>query len=261
MNDSSSTPKPDSEGSAPQSEPDREQPLANAVADFFDLRARGEPIDVESYCRLHPEFGALRSQIETLDRWGGLLEEPEPTAPDPPDAPLPEKLSGHRILSVIGSGGMGRVLLGQDEALGRPVAVKVLHPHFLNNTLLRTRFMQEARAMARLRHPNIVHIYNLGQPEEIPHFVMEYVQGTSLTEATHALTLDQKVELMDKVLRAVDFLHQHNLVHRDLKPSNILVGPDLEAENPRFRPCPAGGQRRSPDRRGRDYGNAGLLLS
>jgi len=228
MNDYSSGPKPDAGANVPQAGLDREQVLANAVADFHDRRARGETIDAESFCRLYPGLEALRSQIDTLDRLEGLLEEPEPAAPDPAAEPLPEKLSGHKILSVIGSGGMGRVLLGQDEALGRPVAVKVLHPRFMNNSVLRTRFMQEARAMARLRHPNIVHIYNLGQPDEIPHFVMEYVQGASLTEAARALTLEQKVELMHKVVLAVDFLHQHQVVHRDLKPGNILVGPDLE---------------------------------
>jgi predicted Ser/Thr protein kinase len=228
VNDDSSDPKSDAGANVPQAGLDQEQLLANAVADFHDRRTRGEAIDAESYCRLHPGLEALRSQIDTLDRLEGLLEEPEPAAPDPAAEPLPERLSGHKILSVIGSGGMGRVLLGQDEALGRPVAVKVLHPRFMNNTVLRTRFMQEARAMARLRHPNIVHIYNLGQPDEIPHFVMEYVQGTSLMEAARALTLEQKVELMQKVVLSVDFLHQHQVVHRDLKPGNILVGPDLE---------------------------------
>jgi serine/threonine protein kinase len=228
MSEDSTGPKPDAGDSTQQAELGREQRLANAVADFHDRRARGEVIDIESFCRLHPGLETLRSQIDTMDQLEGLLEDRNPAAPDPANEPLPEKLSGHKILSVIGSGGMGRVLLGQDEALGRPVAVKVLHPRFMNNSVLRTRFMQEAQAMARLHHPNIVHIYNLGQPDEIPHFVMEYVQGASLTEAARALTLEQKVELMHKVLLAVDFLHQHEVVHRDLKPGNILVGPDLE---------------------------------
>jgi hypothetical protein len=112
--------------------------------------------------------------------------------------------------------------------LGRKVAIKTLKPRYLNNPLLRTRFMQEARAMAQLNHPNIIRIYNLGQPEEIPHFVMEYIEGTALTEVARALTLNQKVELMHKVVLAVDFFHQHQLIHRDLKPGNILVRPDLE---------------------------------
>ncbi|MBZ5497633.1 MAG: serine/threonine protein kinase [Acidobacteriia bacterium] len=226
MTDPPSGPPPGSGGGASHSDPDQEQLLANAVADFLDRRARGEAIDADSYCRLHPDLAALRNEIDTLDRLEGLLEAPRPGSAD--GAALPEKLSGHKILSEIGSGGMGRVLLGQDEALGRTVAIKVLNTRYLNNSLVRTRFMQEARAMARLSHPNIVHIYNLGQPDEIPHFVMEYVEGASLTEAARALTLEQKVELMHKVVAAVEFLHQHQVVHRDLKPGNILVGPDLE---------------------------------
>jgi hypothetical protein len=229
VKDSSSGHKPESGSQTPQPAADEEQQLANAVADFHDMRARGEAIDAEAFCRKHPHLATLRSQIETLDRLEVLLDLPDAAgAPSPPAEALPERLSGHKILSEIGSGGMGRVLLGVDEALGRTVAIKVLDSRYVNNALVRTRFMQEARAMARLSHPNIVHIYHLGQPEEIPHFVMEYVEGTSLTEAARALTLEQKVELLHKTVLAVDFLHQHEVVHRDLKPGNILVGPDLE---------------------------------
>jgi serine/threonine protein kinase len=113
---------------------------------------------------------------------------------------LPARLSGHKILSEIGSGGMGRVFLAVDERLGRKVAIKELSPRFRDNPVLRNRFMQEARAMAKLTHPNIAHIYSLGPPDEAPHFVMEYIEGASLTEAARALTLHQKVELLYKVV-------------------------------------------------------------
>jgi serine/threonine-protein kinase len=123
---------------------------------------------------------------------------------------------------------MGRVLLALDERLNRKVAIKVLAQRYWSNASLRDRFMQEARAMATLSHPNIVAIYSLGGADEPPHFVMEYLQGAPLTEAARPLSLPQKVELMRKVVLAAGFLHSHGIVHRDLKPGNILVGPDLE---------------------------------
>ncbi len=141
---------------------------------------------------------------------------------------LPERLSGHKILGEIGAGGMGRVLLGHDERLNRKIAIKILGGRYRKEESVKTRFMHEARALAQISHPNIVHIFSLGPPEELPHFVMELVEGTSLVETGRALTLTQKAELMRKVALAADFLHAHQIIHRDLKPTNILVSADLE---------------------------------
>jgi serine/threonine protein kinase len=141
---------------------------------------------------------------------------------------LPERLSGHKVLGEIGAGGMGRVLLGFDERLNRKVAIKILGGRYRTEESVKTRFMHEARALAQISHPNIVHIFSLGPSDELPHFVMELVEGTSLVEAGRALTLTQKAELMRKVALAADFLHEHQIVHRDLKPTNILVSSDLE---------------------------------
>src|SRR5581483_1952384 len=170
----------------------------------------------------------LRAELQAATLIDEVLDSANLLKEDARKDELPDKLSGLKVLSEIGSGGMGRVLLAVDERLGRKVAIKTLKPLYLNNTILRTRFMQEARSLAKLNHPNIVRIYNLGQPEEIPHFVMEYVEGVSLSEAAKPLTLNQTVALMHKAVLAVEFLHQHQLIHRDLKPGNILVGPDLE---------------------------------
>ena len=128
----------------------------------------------------------------------------------------------------LASGGMGRVLLAEDQALGRKVAIKTLAPRYAENSVLRARFMHEARAMARLSHPHIVRIYRLGEADEPPHFVMEFLDGAPLTRASARLKFDQKAELMHKVVLAAQFLHEQGIIHRDLKPANILVGPDLE---------------------------------
>ena len=208
---------------------DRERDLAHALADYHDRLANEETVDAEEFCRRHPHIAAeLRASLATLQQIDSLsTAETEPSAQrDSWDRP--ERLSGHKILGEIGSGGMGTVWLAVDERLGRKVAIKTLSSRFRNNAHLRERFMQEARAMARLAHPNIVHIYSLGQADEPPHFVMEYLDGVPLTEAAKALSLEQKIEIMHKMALAVDFLHRHQMVHRDLKPGNILVGPDLE---------------------------------
>ena len=126
------------------------------------------------------------------------------------------------------AGGMGRVFLAIDEALDRKVATKTLAPRYADDAAVRARFMAEARAMARLSHPNIVRIYSLGPPDEPPHFVMEYLEGAPLTQAAAPLSFAQKAELLQKVALAVEFLHQNGILHRDLKPANILVGSDLE---------------------------------
>jgi len=224
------TPDPADSARDEQPETAREQLVAEAIAEFLDLRAQGRDIDPDRFCQLHPDLEPeLRIELQTITDLDGILSGTEkPVSSEAGLEALPERLSGHRILGVIGSGGMGRVLLAVDEGLGRKVAIKILSPRYLHNPQVRTRFMQEARAMARLSHPHVVRIYNLGQPEEIPHFVMEYVEGVPLTDAARALTISQKAELMNKVARAVDFLHRNQIVHRDLKPGNILVGSDLE---------------------------------
>ena len=209
-------------------ETEKELYVALALAEYIDLLANETPIDIDLFCKQHPDFESdLRREIATLGQFDDLTEDAS-ASDDAPQELHVEKLSGHRILSEIGSGGMGQVFLAVDERLGRKVAIKTLKAHYMNDPGLRARFMREARAMARLSHPNIVQIYGLGEPGEIPHFVMEYLEGRPLDEVALPLPLRQKVELMHKVVLAVDFLHQHQLLHRDLKPANILVGPDLD---------------------------------
>jgi serine/threonine-protein kinase len=216
----------------PEQEPPanaRELELARVVAEFQDLQAGDTPANVEEFWGRYPHLGdELREQLEALVELEQMTLPDTSPPPAPVPEPLPERLSGHKILGEIGAGAMGRVLLAHDEGLGRRVAIKTLSPRYRDDAQVRLRFMQEARALAKLSHPNIVRIYNLGQAEEEPHFVMEYIEGAPLGETAKALTIEQRAELMLKVARAVDFLQEHHILHRDLKPGNILVGADLE---------------------------------
>ncbi len=209
---------------------DREQRVAEALAEYLERCARGEAVDKSGFCEARGEIAAeLREQIETLDEIGRLAETgDEGGVAVEAEARAPERLSGYRILREIGSGGMGRVFLASDERLGREVAIKTLKPALRVNEPVRRRFLEEARALARLAHPHIVRIYELGGENEEPHFVMEHVQGTPLTQAARRMDLRRRVELFRKVVGAVEFLHRNQMIHRDLKPGNVLVDSDGE---------------------------------
>jgi serine/threonine protein kinase len=153
----------------------------------------------------------------------------------------------YTIYSKIGNGGMGVVYLARDRRLGRFVAIKRLNSQAQSIPSLRQRFLQEARAVATLSHVHIVHIYALGEDEDGPFIVMEYVAGPDetavkgesraggLVQPNPPLTLDQHVvrhgqlsaeeavDLLLKIGRAVAYAHASGVIHRDLKPSNILL--------------------------------------
>jgi serine/threonine protein kinase len=220
---------PENPPSGGEGSTERERAVAAALAAYLDQVAREETVDIDAFCKTCPGLeNDLRPLLESLNEMDG----PPFSGGSGPESEgaeeLPERLSGHKILGEIGAGGMGRVLLGYDERLNRKVAIKILGGRYRADESVKTRFMHEARALAHISHPNIVHIFSLGSPDELPHFVMELVEGTSLAEAGRALTLTQKAELMRKVALAADFLHEHQIIHRDLKPTNILVSADLE---------------------------------
>jgi len=133
----------------------------------------------------------------------------------------------YRVTSLIGRGGMGTVLLAWDDRLQRHVAVKQLEHDIWGKDDARLAFEHEARAMARVHHPNVVTIHALGEHDGKPYIVMEYVQGETLREhiADGPLALDEALGIIDQVCRGVSAIHRAGVVHRDIKPSNILIGP------------------------------------
>ena len=148
-------------------------------------------------------------------------------------------LGNYRVLDRIGTGGMGVVYRGEHRQLRSPVAIKALHPSAEQSPRSLARFFLEARAVGRLKHPNIVAAVDAGEepangPENpaIPYFVMELVAGTDLERAAAEapLAIGFACHIVHQVADALIEAHRHGLVHRDIKPSNVIVTPDGQAK-------------------------------
>jgi serine/threonine protein kinase len=135
----------------------------------------------------------------------------------------------YELLDEIGAGGFGRVYRVRDLGLEREVALKVLHPSLTADLAVVERFRREAQLAARLRHPNIVSIYDIMGRAGLQWYTMELVPGANLAQtvqATGPLSPDDTVRLLSQALSALEHAHALSLVHRDLKPENMLMEPN-----------------------------------
>src|SRR5262249_40167775 len=135
---------------------------------------------------------------------------------------------GYRILGELGRGGMGVVYQAGQESLDRPGALQVSLAGEHAGPEERRRFQTEAEAAARLQHPNIVQVYEVGEHLRRPFFAMELVDGTSLADRAAAEPTPPRAAaaLLAALARAVDHAHRRGIVHRDLKPAHVLPAPD-----------------------------------
>jgi predicted Ser/Thr protein kinase len=129
------------------------------------------------------------------------------------------------ILAFIGKGGMGAVYKARQPALDRLVALKILPPQAAAAHGFTERFNREARALAKLSHPNIVAIHDFGQVNGLPYFIMEFVDGLNLRQLERAgkLSAREALEIVPQICAALQFAHDEGIVHRDIKPENILL--------------------------------------
>ena len=207
--------------------PDRPHLLRELLRLDLHYRLKGPTAPTLSeYLRRFPDDAALvREELDCAVAAAGSL----------PDVP------GYEVLGELGRGGMGVVYKARQRKLNRLVALKMLHAGRADAPE-RARFQAEAEAVARLQHPNIVQVHEVGECEGRPFFSMEFCAGGSLATrlAGTPLPIPEAATLVEALARAMQHAHQHGVVHRDLKPANVL----LAAPHP---PAPSPTQGRGGD--------------
>jgi len=135
------------------------------------------------------------------------------------------RLGPYEIVAALGAGGMGEVYRATDTRLGRTVAIKILPPHFADDTMRRQRFEREAKVVSSLNHPNICTLHDVGRQDGVEFIVMEYLEGESLAERLEkgSLPTAQVLQYGTQIASALDKAHRNGVTHRDLKPGNIIL--------------------------------------
>ena len=222
---------------------DREEPVDGLIATCIEARRTGRKADFDSLVEQHPEYqpeiasflddyDQIESKfapLRTLLNSGALGPAEIPTlgrsdAAIPPVPQAGNSFGDYELLSEVSRGGMGVVFKARQLSLGRIVALKMLLDGGKSSTD-HERFLVEARAVARLSHPHIVPIYEVGEHGGRPFFTMEFIAGGSLRERIDEFRGDQRAiaRLMVTVARAVEHAHRRGILHRDLKPGNVLL--------------------------------------
>lgn len=211
----------------------REEQLALLVSKLTDRVQRGEAVDLEVECRQYPELASdLRELwgVIVVARAAGSSSALAPTQPRASELPsdsfqLPARFGDYELRQELGRGGMGVVYRAWQGSLSREVAVKMILRGQLATQLDRERFEAEAQAAAKLDHPGIVPVYEVGEIDARAYFSMKFVRGTTLGRrlVVGPLPPREAARMLAAVARAIHFAHMRGVLHRDLKPSNILL--------------------------------------
>ncbi len=212
-------------------------PIADVSGDALQaVIARSEELadsfgnsDLTAVREVEPATESMHaSRSEPTD--GTSRSEPVLSSADDFDDPSLPAVPGFEILETLGFGGMGVVYLARQTRLNRMVALKMIRAHALFDQETKSRFQVEAESIARLAHPNIISIYEVGETNSLPFVALEYVSGGSLADLIRTRTLTSRVaaEIVGKLARAVQYAHDRDVIHRDIKPGNVLVCPSSD---------------------------------
>jgi len=220
----------------------QEQSAEEIFGAALDLPTEDRSAYLARTCRGSPE---LRNLVEKLlcehQRMGGFLEEPllarNDASPPPPTVSAHILTAGHKlgryiVVEPIGSGGMGTVYRARDQKLERVVAIKILSPGLVTGDEVRRRFRKEALALAKLSHPHIAAVYDVGEQDGVDYLVMECVPGQTLAARLKngPLPIEDATLIVSQIAGALEEAHENGVIHRDLKPANVMITPKGHAK-------------------------------
>jgi hypothetical protein len=226
-------------GRYPELADQRDVVLALLAAEYAQRRRQESALAPDEYARRFP--GYYEELLSRYPLGTTVVEQPA----SPPAAPTNREawrndfsgvdtalalrgIPGYEVLGVLGRGGMGVVYRAREIKLKRLVALKMILAGPLAGAGELARFTREAEAVARLRHPNIVQIYHVGDHLGVPYLALEFIDGPSLKTrlAGQVLEPERAAQLVETLARAIHHVHERGIIHRDLKPGNVLVGTD-----------------------------------
>src|SRR5438552_4123303 len=199
-----------------------ERPAASR-ADFLRVACH----DDKELCGEVESLLALQSKAENFIEEPHLEIAAKAVAADSSASVIGKQINNYQILSLLGQGGMGEVYLAQDTRLGRKVAIKFLPECLAADERARKRLVREAQAAAKLEHPNICAIHEVGEENGRSFIVMQYVEGETLDirAKRKPLDLSESISIGMEIAEALAEAHAHGIVHRDIKPANIMITP------------------------------------
>jgi serine/threonine protein kinase len=213
------------------------EPISELLLRWDELREQGREVTAAELCRdcpdLAPELARRIEVLRAVYRVPNAAAVGAPTLAEGPAEPVRRvEIPGYEILGTLGSGGMGVVYRARDLRLKRTVALKMILGGRHATAAQRARFKTEAEASARLQHPNIVQVFEVGEHEGTPYLALEFVDGGTLAEASghRPWRAAEAAALVQALAQAVHHAHQRGVVHRDLKPANVLLSFSREPE-------------------------------